>query len=83
MEAVISNNSNKDYLDTRINLVEGEINNIKTEQVNNYSKLSMSRSVAPQSASTELGDYHIYSACLLYTSPSPRDATLSRMPSSA
>ena len=28
------------------------------------------------------GDAHIYS-CLLYTSPSPRDATLSRMPSSA
>ena len=25
----------------------------------------------------------IYSLCLLYTSPSPRDATLSRMPSSA
>ena len=25
----------------------------------------------------------IYRACLLYTSPSPRDATLSRMPSSA
>ena len=24
-----------------------------------------------------------YLACLLYTSPSPRDATLSRMPSSA
>ena len=28
----------------------------------------------------DLVDYH---ACLLYTSPSPRDATLSRMPSSA
>ena len=26
---------------------------------------------------------HIFNACLLYTSPSPRDATLSRMPSSA
>ena len=26
---------------------------------------------------------HHYKACLLYTSPSPRDATLSRMPSSA
>ena len=26
--------------------------------------------------------WHVYS-CLLYTSPSPRDATLSRMPSSA
>ena len=25
----------------------------------------------------------LYSHCLLYTSPSPRDATLSRMPSSA
>ena len=25
----------------------------------------------------------LYDACLLYTSPSPRDATLSRMPSSA
>ena len=25
----------------------------------------------------------LYSDCLLYTSPSPRDATLSRMPSSA
>ena len=27
--------------------------------------------------------YKQYKACLLYTSPSPRDATLSRMPSSA
>ena len=25
----------------------------------------------------------VFNACLLYTSPSPRDATLSRMPSSA
>ena len=28
-------------------------------------------------------EWHIKSTCLLYTSPSPRDATLSRMPSSA
>ena len=28
-------------------------------------------------------DYGKYKFCLLYTSPSPRDATLSRMPSSA
>ena len=27
--------------------------------------------------------WHLLRACLLYTSPSPRDATLSRMPSSA
>ena len=30
-----------------------------------------------------LKDYETFSSCLLYTSPSPRDATLSRMPSSA
>ena len=30
-----------------------------------------------------LGVIHRYNSCLLYTSPSPRDATLSRMPSSA
>ena len=29
------------------------------------------------------GSGNIYNPCLLYTSPSPRDATLSRMPSSA
>ena len=28
-------------------------------------------------------DFFDFSGCLLYTSPSPRDATLSRMPSSA
>ena len=32
---------------------------------------------------TELESGGVYTACLLYTSPSPRDATLSRMPSSA
>ena len=31
----------------------------------------------------ELFEVHRGSSCLLYTSPSPRDATLSRMPSSA
>ena len=31
----------------------------------------------------ELADVEQEEACLLYTSPSPRDATLSRMPSSA
>ena len=31
----------------------------------------------------DLSNWHTISGCLLYTSPSPRDATLSRMPSSA
>ena len=30
-----------------------------------------------------IGEDGVYMICLLYTSPSPRDATLSRMPSSA
>ena len=30
-----------------------------------------------------LRDFQMHPVCLLYTSPSPRDATLSRMPSSA
>ena len=33
--------------------------------------------------SERLKTFHLLSSCLLYTSPSPRDATLSRMPSSA
>ena len=32
---------------------------------------------------SSLNTSHTYYFCLLYTSPSPRDATLSRMPSSA
>ena len=32
---------------------------------------------------TELFPEELFIVCLLYTSPSPRDATLSRMPSSA
>ena len=38
---------------------------------------------AAEKALNEKGADFDYSACLLYTSPSPRDATLSRMPSSA
>ena len=32
---------------------------------------------------TEMKDSLLYRSCLLYTSPSPRDRTRSRMPSSA
>ena len=47
----------------------------------------LSESGAPQGSKEEIMAYwfNLYNAetCLLYTSPSPRDATLSRMPSSA
>ena len=37
----------------------------------------------PVSSNVALPSFQLFSSCLLYTSPSPRDATLSRMPSSA
>ena len=39
--------------------------------------------MATESAITTNGSHPYSTGCLLYTSPSPRDATLSRMPSSA
>ena len=39
--------------------------------------------VTQQWKDTHINAYITLSGCLLYTSPSPRDATLSRMPSSA
>ena len=60
--------------------INGSNNVIKAsikEGVRSLVCLSTDKAVAPISA---MG---ISKACLLYTSPSPRDATLSRMPSSA
>ena len=37
----------------------------------------------PQSVIDAINHFYTHDNCLLYTSPSPRDATLSRMPSSA
>ena len=45
-----------------------------------FKQLQVQKKVAD--AQKKFGD-NINNACLLYTSPSPRDATLSRMPSSA
>ena len=44
---------------------------------------SLSSSNAPISEDLKLKIVEMIKDCLLYTSPSPRDATLSRMPSSA
>ena len=45
--------------------------------------LKLGNSITALVAGRDDGDYYRQSGCLLYTSPSPRDATLSRMPSSA
>ena len=47
-----------------------------------YKTLAQEELEYAKKISSEIGIRHIV-ICLLYTSPSPRDATLSRMPSSA
>ena len=44
--------------------------------------ITVIQATAVEFASQAISSYH-FNNCLLYTSPSPRDATLSRMPSSA
>ena len=44
-------------------------------------EIEVDRDIAAKLAEFKPG--RVFNACLLYTSPSPRDATLSRMPSSA
>ena len=41
------------------------------------------KDIQKQQTTSKISDKEAEEACLLYTSPSPRDATLSRMPSSA
>ena len=49
----------------------------------NRSSQTPTPDVKPAPSCEYLGPFEWVNACLLYTSPSPRDATLSRMPSSA
>ena len=65
---------------------------IEAEQVKEYSQEQISilgASKEPQHSAIDALDTLLFDEtnainnCLLYTSPSPRDATLSRMPSSA
>ena len=48
-----------------------------------WEAVEASQALAKEGLSVELINIHTIKPCLLYTSPSPRDATLSRMPSSA
>ena len=51
--------------------------------VDTFDQIDKSHQKAPSLLAGQLADRSPGISCLLYTSPSPRDATLSRMPSSA
>ena len=60
-----------------LNLQKQEYDNL------NAKNLAINKSLKEQIELNERKSLEIKNTCLLYTSPSPRDATLSRMPSSA
>ena len=62
-----------------INTVEWNYN-MRTPKIAKGKTLSFGGFTSP---TVPAGKYKVVINCLLYTSPSPRDATLSRMPSSA
>ena len=64
-----------DTLETGIELLGTEVKSVRAGQTNLRDGFCLIRN-----GQMQLHNVHI---CLLYTSPSPRDATLSRMPSSA
>ena len=64
--------------DLKINDTELDLESLKTPQLHNkYLKFLNKWKLLQTKANTD------YYTCLLYTSPSPRDGLLSRMPSSA
>ena len=68
------------YNALQFTLAGESLTNERSEQIGQQLQMS---GVAVKVAAHRLKDKYRKTLCLLYTSPSPRDATLSRMPSSA
>ena len=77
------------YADESLIAINGEISQINEIQQNESKLLAALLDVFPEandvkiSESSIQGLYTVSIGCLLYTSPSPRDLSTSRMPSSA
>ena len=59
-DAVIINNSSKDYTNTNIQLVEGKLNNIKPKISRSPNNNEVARYAVSKMEPASLGDYHIY-----------------------
>ena len=69
---------------TRITSLKQQVENTKLDMQDLEKRLAAEeKKLAELMAKAEAADEKTKMICLLYTSPSPRDATLSRMPSSA
>ena len=72
---------------TKVNKRNGSIEPLNLEKIHKMVELACDGLAGVSSSQVEINSglqfYDGISTCLLYTSPSPRDATLSRMPSSA
>ena len=80
----------KDSIDTTSKLAPKELDASKTATIGILNKITAKVSTIEIGLGQEKSIYDLlisnkacHISCLLYTSPSPRDATLSRMPSSA
>ena len=80
---IIATSCNKDYNTIGINLITNKPFNTSVKEVPVFVKMKkIPPYVVNQIQTFQLGTYQD-NICLLYTSPSPRDGLLSRMPSSA
>jgi len=59
-DAVIINNSSKDYINTSIQLVEGKLNNVKPKISRSSNNNEVARYAVSKMEPASLGDYHIY-----------------------
>ena len=81
--------STKDFLHDMVDLKDGMDQKGTLQNIHNNKRMRGSNawllmcSIMVASLGLDLNSPAVIIGCLLYTSPSPRDATLSRMPSSA
>ena len=77
----------KAYLEKKIQEYEARLSQMKTKKDMSDRARRAANNASTTNSQTGLGmstqGAGMHTSCLLYTSPSPRDATLSRMPSSA
>ena len=73
----------KQNIRIKLRAYDNKVLDASTEEIVNTVKRTGATIKGPIPLPTRIERYTVLRSCLLYTSPSPRDATLSRMPSSA